>query len=417
MLVARQDWLAAQDLAAASFGKSRSATETAADSARRRAFLIGVGETPHGGRSATGEPARGPARVLVLLDRPLVVALVKLTLSHCACAIRATATAAESATLLTEWQPHLAILDMDLDGRQAMQQIGVTARGTRLAIIGLTRRGDLKTKLAAFDCGADDIVTIPFAPEELLARALALLRRSYGDSVTFTPVITLGDLDIDILKRTARAGTSELHLTSLEQSLLYLLAANPGRVITREEILDTLWGVDHIAEGSVVDRQRRNLWTRLQDDWRQPRCIATDPTRAAATGSCRRSPTPAGHLRPPRRSTPPQATTERGYHAKLIPGLRPSSRPGPSILRTTGNFLEQRPSGSGAAHGRVVARVGTFTESLLPRLATSSARSIQTPRASARPSGTRASRTGRPAWRSGADSSAAGGPPPTATAR
>src|SRR6266849_9121478 len=108
---------------------------------------------------ATQPAARpaGPARVLALLDRPVLVALVKLTLSHCSCAIRATATAAESATLLTEWQPHLAILDMDLDGRQAMQEIGVTARRKRLAIIGLTRRGDLKTKLAAFDCGADDI--------------------------------------------------------------------------------------------------------------------------------------------------------------------------------------------------------------------------------------------------------------------
>jgi DNA-binding response OmpR family regulator len=168
---------------------------------------------------------------------------------------------------------------MDLDGRQAMQQIRVTAGGTRLAIIGLTRRGDLKTKLAAFEYGADDIVTIPFAPEELLARVLALLRRSYGDPVTFMPVIKLGDLDIDILNRTVRAGPSELHLTSLEQSLLYLLAANPGRVITREEILDTLWGVDHVAESSVVDRQIRNLRARLQDDWRQPRFIDTVPGR------------------------------------------------------------------------------------------------------------------------------------------
>ena len=160
-----------------------------------------------------------------------------------------------------------------------MQQIGVTAGGTRLAIIGLTRRGDLKAKLAAFDCGADDIVTIPFAPEELLARVLALLRRSYGDPLTFMPVIKLGDLDIDILKRTVRAGTSELHLTSLEQSLLYLLAANPGRVITREEILDTLWGVDHVAESTVVDRQIHKLRALLQDDWRQPRFIATVPCR------------------------------------------------------------------------------------------------------------------------------------------
>src|SRR5207253_6709374 len=137
-------------------------------------------------------------------------------------------------------------------------------------IIGLTRRGDLSSKLAAFEAGVDDILTIPFAPEELLARIIAVLRRSYTDSVSFTPVIKVGDLEIDILKRTVRAGTSELHLTSLEQSLLYLLAANAGRVVTREEILDTLWGVDYVAESNVVDRQIRNLRARHQNDWREP---------------------------------------------------------------------------------------------------------------------------------------------------
>jgi two-component system response regulator RstA len=76
-----------------------------------------------------------------------------------------------------------------------------------------------------------------------------------------------------------RAGTSNLHLTSLEQSLLYLLAANAGRVLSREEILDTLWGVDYVAESNVVDRQIRNLRARLQNDWRAPRFIATVPGR------------------------------------------------------------------------------------------------------------------------------------------
>ena len=97
--------------------------------------------------------------------------------------------------------------------------------------------------------------------------------------VTFTPVIKLGDLEIDILNRTVHSGSSELHLSSLEQSLLYLLAANAGRVVSREEILDTLWGVDYVAESNVVDRQIRNLRARLQDDWRQPRFIATVPGR------------------------------------------------------------------------------------------------------------------------------------------
>ncbi len=106
---------------------------------------------------------------------------------------------------------------------------------------------------------------------------VALVRRSYPDAAAFAPVIRLGELEIDILHRTVRAGTSELHLTALEQSLLYLLAANAGRVVTREEILDALWGPDYVAESNVVDRQVRNLRARLQDDWRRPRFIATVP--------------------------------------------------------------------------------------------------------------------------------------------
>jgi DNA-binding response OmpR family regulator len=229
---------------------------------------------------ATHWPPRGPARVLLVLDRLPLVELIKITLNHGVYTIR-TATGTETAIhLLTEWQPHLALLDMDLDGEQIMAQLGAKpVGGIRLPVIGLTRRGDLKTKLAAFEAGVDDILTIPFAPEELLARVIALVRRAYSDAVTFTPVIKVGELQIDILTRTVRAGTSELHLTSLEQSLLYFLAANAGRVVTREEILDTLWGVDYVAESNVVDRQIRNLRARLQNDWRQPRFIATVPGR------------------------------------------------------------------------------------------------------------------------------------------
>ena len=236
---------------------------------------------PHAARpQPTHWPPRGPARVLVVLDRSMLIELIKLTLNHGVYITRTATSPAEVATALTEWQPHLAILDMDLDGTQIMALLGARpVGGMRLPVIGLTRRGDLKTKLAAFEAGVDDILTVPFAPEELLARVIALVRRAYRDAVTFTPVIKVGELEIDILNRTVHAGTSELHLTSLEQSLLYLLAANAGRVVTREEILDTLWGVDYVAESNVVDRQIRNLRARLQDDWRQPRFIATVPGR------------------------------------------------------------------------------------------------------------------------------------------
>ena len=81
------------------------------------------------------------------------------------------------------------------------------------------------------------------------------------------------------LHRSVRVGTAELHLTALEQSLLYLLAANAGPTVTRDEILDGLWGPDFVAGSNVVDRQVRNLRTRLRDDWRRPRFIATVPGR------------------------------------------------------------------------------------------------------------------------------------------
>jgi DNA-binding response OmpR family regulator len=225
-------------------------------------------------------PPRGPVRLLIVLDRPTIEEIIKLTLNHGVYMTRTALTGGAAIAVLDEWQPHLLIFDADLNGQQVMQHASAgAASGARLPAIALIRRGDLRTKLAAFDWGVDDILTIPFAPEELLARVVALLRRSYSDAVTFTPVIHLGDLEIDILNRTVRVGMSELHLTSLEQSLLYLLAANAGRVVTREEILDTLWGVDYVAESNVVDRQIRNLRARLQNDWKRPRFIATIPGR------------------------------------------------------------------------------------------------------------------------------------------
>src|SRR5215212_2100025 len=100
---------------------------------------------------------------------------------------------------------------------------------------------------------------------------------SHGEEVMFTPVIRFGELEIDILHRRVRVDGHDLHLAPLELSLLYLLAANSGRVLTRDEILDRLWGDDYAAESNVVDRQIRKLRAKLQDDWRRPRYIATVP--------------------------------------------------------------------------------------------------------------------------------------------
>jgi DNA-binding response OmpR family regulator len=222
-----------------------------------------------------------PLRVLVLTEQRLIAEMVKLTLNHGVYITRYAKDVDDAWTILGEWQPQIAIIDMDAGGDRVVRQIGRDPQRerTRIPILALTRRGDLRTKLAAFDLGVDDIMTIPISPEELLARILVITRRSFGAAFPLNPVIKLGEIEIDILNRQVRAGASELHLTGLEQSLLYLLAANAGQIVTRDEILDALWGVDFVAESNVVDRHIRSLRIKLQDDWRKPRFIATVPGR------------------------------------------------------------------------------------------------------------------------------------------
>jgi two-component system, OmpR family, alkaline phosphatase synthesis response regulator PhoP len=131
--------------------------------------------------------------------------------------------------------------------------------------------------LHAFDLGVDDILTMPFAPEELLARAIVITRRASGIDRPIIPTITLGEIEIDILSREVRTGNSVIHLSGIEQSLLYLLASRGGRVVTRDEILDAIWGTDFVAESNIVDRHIRSLRIKLQNDYRHPRFIATVP--------------------------------------------------------------------------------------------------------------------------------------------
>ena len=234
----------------------------------------------------TSRPEKAPAieahRALILHDRQLVVDLIELTLNHGLFVVKAAHTLAEAETILAEWHPHLSVIDMDHDDSTALlQRIGAVNRLTKRATpaLGLTRRGDLKSKLKAFDLGVDDILTMPFSPEELLARSIVITRRVTGADRPIVTTIKLGEIEIDIVSREVRTGTSVIHLSGIEQSLLYLLASRAGRVVTRDEILDAIWGTDFVAESNIVDRHVRSLRIKLQNDYRHPRVIATVPGR------------------------------------------------------------------------------------------------------------------------------------------
>ena len=149
----------------------------------------------------------------------------------------------------------------------------------RVPVIALTRRNDLKTKLEAFEQGVDDVLALPFAPEELLARVVAITRRAHRMVVPISPVLKVADLEIDIMNRKVRSHGHELHLTTLEMNLFYLLVANARTAMSRDEIMEYLWGADYAADSNVVDRHIRNLRLKLRNDWRRPKYIFTVPGR------------------------------------------------------------------------------------------------------------------------------------------
>ena len=236
---------------------------------------------PHLGREwgAMPEPADGSRRVLVFHQNEILVDLIALTLNHGVFEVRSADSLADLDSLPHGWHPNLAMVDMEHE--QSLEALArfIPSGVSRplVPVLGLTRRGDLTAKLRAFDLGVDDIVTVPFSPEELLARALVITRRATGSQRPIVPTIVLGEMQVDIMRREVRAGTSIVHLTSVEQSLLYVLASRPGRVFTREEIIDAVWGADFLAESNVVDRHIRSLRIKLQNDYRRPRFIATVP--------------------------------------------------------------------------------------------------------------------------------------------
>jgi DNA-binding response OmpR family regulator len=284
-------------------------------------------------RKAAVYPERSmqkPVSVLLGIDQPALAESVKHALRRSACLTQVAWGAEEIRGTLQRWRPHLVVIDLDIAEYQLLGELGFAAQSSdRPPIIALTRRRDLETRLAAYDQGVDDVLGIPFSPEEFVARVRAIMRRTYREAVNFTQVLRLGDMEIDIHNRCVLLGGKELRLTAIEQNLLYLLAANAGRVLTRDEILDHIWGASYTAKSNVIDRHIRNLRIRLQDDWRRPRYIATIPGRGyrfmpttentAAPSSCGENVDRRGPSAIERRSSPTPIPTPSAAHSLLLP--------------------------------------------------------------------------------------------------
>jgi DNA-binding response OmpR family regulator len=221
-------------------------------------------------------------RALVLHQNQVVVDLVRLTLNHGLFVVQAACDLAQAEAALVAWRPHIAIVDMDLDDSTALLERHAASIESRIRgtpVLGLTRRGDLASRLHAFDLGVDDILTVPFSPEELLARSIVITRRTTGTDGPAVAPIKLGEIQLDILGRRIHIGDSVVHLSTIEQSLLYLLASRAGHVVDRDTILDVIWGADYVADSNIIDRHIQSLRNKLRDNYKKPHFIATVPRR------------------------------------------------------------------------------------------------------------------------------------------
>ena len=202
--------------------------------------------------------------------------LLSLTLQHGRYETQRSTNAEECKAILQDWAPHIAFIDLDL----YEQFIDIVGRGLthgHTPIVAFTRRRDTGLKLSAYERGADDIIEVPFTLDEIVARPYALLRRAHRMTVTIVPKIRLDGLEVDLIEQRVRVGGRELKLTPIQQTLLYLLAANAGKSLSREDLLATIWGSAFEIESNVVDRHIRELRVKLGDDWRTPQFIETVP--------------------------------------------------------------------------------------------------------------------------------------------
>jgi len=230
-----------------------------------------------GGRTRKGaKPAQNQSpRALIVMNETLGN-LVILTLQHGNYDTRRNTDPDECHELIDSWAPHIAFIDLDLYEKF----IDIVGRGLthgHTPIVAFTRRRDTALKLNAYERGADDILEVPFTLDEIVARPFALLRRAHGMTVAIVPKIRLDGLEVDLIEQRVSVGGRQLHLTPIQQSLLYLLAANAGKALSREDLLATIWGGEFEIESNVVDRHIRELRVKLGDEWRAPRYIETVP--------------------------------------------------------------------------------------------------------------------------------------------
>jgi two-component system KDP operon response regulator KdpE len=220
-------------------------------------------------------PAR-PPKILIVDDEPQIRTLLKATLGRAGFAVAEAANAREALSAKAIDKPDLILLDLGLPDRDGLELVTALRAEPRSALIVVSARDQTEQKVAALDLGADDYVTKPFDTEELLARVRASLRQRLASEAE-RQVIEAGPVTIDLLARIVRSDGEEVHVTPKEWDLLAELAKHPGRVLTHETLLRTVWGPAHVGQTEYLRVAIRALRQKLEAEPSQPRLIVNEP--------------------------------------------------------------------------------------------------------------------------------------------
>jgi two-component system, OmpR family, alkaline phosphatase synthesis response regulator PhoP len=211
--------------------------------------------------------------ILVVDDEPKITQLVRDYLERAGFAVITASDGREALMRARTQQPDLVILDLglpQLDGLDVTREIRRTAS---TPIIILTARDDESDTLVGLELGADDYVTKPFSPRELVARVRAVLRRQAGS--TPAELLRAGDLVLDLPRMRVEVAGRPVTLTATEFQLLSALARQPGRVLTRSQLLDAIHGVAFESYERAIDAHVKNIRRKLEPDPRTPRHLLT----------------------------------------------------------------------------------------------------------------------------------------------
>jgi two-component system alkaline phosphatase synthesis response regulator PhoP len=215
-------------------------------------------------------------RVLVVDDEPTLLSTMRFNLGAEGYDVLTAADAESALEAARQGSPDLIILDLMLPGMHGFEVCRVLRKETNVPIIILTAKTDEIDKVVALELGADDYMTKPFSMKELIARVRARLRRSEESAVAEQDeVLRAGDIVVDVSRREASKNGSTLELKRREFELLVLLMRSRGRVLTREELLRSVWDYEPYGETRTVDVHIGRLRRKIEADPEHPVHIIT----------------------------------------------------------------------------------------------------------------------------------------------